>query len=583
MMSLSTPYKLIIGLVLLYLTFLPFFAYAATLGASPATGVYTLGNTFTIRVVVNTSGQSINAAEGTLTFNPRELSVVRVDRSSSVFNLWVTEPAFSNSAGTISFSGGSPTGYSGSAGTVFTITFKSLTAGPARLAYSNGSVLANDGRGTNVLSAMNGGTYTIEAATSQPAPEVVIEYVAPANTPAAPLVTSTSHPEQNSWFQSKRAVLSWQLPSNIESIRTLLDKNQNSIPSRVYETPIQTITLEDLEEGVSYFHIQYKNADGWGKVGRYRIGVDTIDPVGFAATLSSTSDPANPEQALAVSFSSEEKGSPITRYRVSINGAEPLEILDEDESRLLTLPALPPGYYTLAIEAIDAAGNTAMDTIAVSVEAFEAPIFTEYPSELGADVIPVIRGETRSGAEVTITLTHNNGSPQTSIVQADESGVFTFIPESTFAEGVYRLSATAKDTYGAQSEPSPEIRIAVQKPGYLRLGNWLVSALSVIIPLGALVVLLITSFLWSLRGVRKLRGKVAFESHEALDILDREFDLLLKKVDSERESLAAQKRTKKLSPDEAVVFETLTHEISSMRQRVTKEVRDVEDTVTRKK
>ncbi|MEZ4200072.1 MAG: hypothetical protein R3B69_00480 [Candidatus Paceibacterota bacterium] len=36
---------------------------AATLSLSPGTGVYTAGGTFTARVVVNTAGESVNAAE----------------------------------------------------------------------------------------------------------------------------------------------------------------------------------------------------------------------------------------------------------------------------------------------------------------------------------------------------------------------------------------------------------------------------------------------------------------------------------------------------------------------------------------
>ena len=154
-------------------------ASAATLSLSPGTGVYTSGSTFTVNVRVNTQGEEINAAEGTLKFNPNELSVVNVSRASSIFNLWVAEPAFSNSTGNITFSGGSPSGYSGGGGTVMSVTFRAAGAGSARVSFTNGSVLANDGRGTNVLTNMGGGTFTIQAQSSSPAPEVITEYVAP--------------------------------------------------------------------------------------------------------------------------------------------------------------------------------------------------------------------------------------------------------------------------------------------------------------------------------------------------------------------------------------------------------------------
>src|SRR3990167_2971187 len=171
---------------ILTLCLAPLTSLAATLSLSPSTGVYTTGSTFTARVIVNTEGKPINAAEGTVKFNPAEITVVSVNRTGSIFNLWVTEPTFSNSAGTISFSGGMPSGYTGSAGTIFNITFRTTNASNAKVNITNGSVLANDGMGTNVLSSMNGGSYTISAASVSPAPEVV-EYVAPANTTGAGL------------------------------------------------------------------------------------------------------------------------------------------------------------------------------------------------------------------------------------------------------------------------------------------------------------------------------------------------------------------------------------------------------------
>jgi hypothetical protein len=128
--------------------------YAATLKLNPATGVYTVGNVFSDAVLVQTNGASVNASDGQITFNPKELQVVQVNRNNSIFNLWTEEPSFSNSAGTISFSGGSPTGYKGASGNIATITFKSLTAGTPKVNFKSGSILAADGLGTNILTGM---------------------------------------------------------------------------------------------------------------------------------------------------------------------------------------------------------------------------------------------------------------------------------------------------------------------------------------------------------------------------------------------------------------------------------------------
>ena len=259
---------------------------AASLTLTPGTGVHQANTTFNVRVELNTQGQSVNAADGTISFNPRELSVVSVNRASSIFNLWVAEPSFSNSEGTISFSGGSPAGYTGSRGNIMNITFRALGSGSARVNFTTGSVLANDGRGSNILTSMNGGSYTIQSAVSAPEPEV-IEYIAPANTPSAPVITSSTHSDVDGWYNETEAELSWTLPADVTQVRTLLNDNPTSVPTRVYETPISEITIPDLDEGVSYFHLQFRNSEGWGRVTHYRLGVDTTAPSDIDISLPS--------------------------------------------------------------------------------------------------------------------------------------------------------------------------------------------------------------------------------------------------------------------------------------------------------
>lgn len=565
----------IFGFLLFFL--LPHFSLAATLQVSPGTGVYSINSTFSARVTVNADGKSINAAEGNLTFNPQELSVISVNRNSSVFNLWVTEPTFSNSAGTISFSGGSPTGYLGNGGTVFTVTFKALRAGTTRASFKDGSVLANDGKGTNVLSGMSGGTFTIEATALQPTPEVV-EYVAPANTPAAPKITSDTH-KPDAWSQQKTAILNWTLPNDITAVRTLLDSVSSAVPTKVYDNPIKTITLEDLPEGESYFHLQFKNAEGWGKVTNYRLAVDTAKPESVTVSFPENVDKANPEQVLKVVVV--DKTSPVTRFMVRIDDREAFEFIDKEGKGLITLPTVSPGYHSVIVEAFDAAGNGQIGTFSFTQEAFEKPVFTEYPSEINEEVIPVIRGTTRENAEVTIIVKKIGAAASTYNVSADAGGLFTFIPESRFAEGVYEIQATARDKYGAQSLPSEKIRIAVQQPGYIQIGNQVVSFLSVAIPLLALLVLLVLLFFWLVLYIRKFRSKVSFESKEALTILNSEFSKLKSTVESEITKLTSAKKTKKLSVAETETFAVISDAIKKMQIKVIKEVEDVENLVDR--
>lgn len=547
-------------------------AEAASLSLSPNTGVYTSGSTFSVKVIVNTDGQSINAAEGTLSFNPKELSVVSVNRSGSIFNLWVAEPAFSNSAGTINFSGGLPSGYSSSVGNIMNITFRAAGAGTARVSFTNGSVLANDGRGTNVLTSMNSGTYTIQAQSETPKAEI-IEYVAPANTPAAPNVTSGTHADQKAWYKSDEAILSWVLPSGVTAVRTLLDKNQTSVPTKVYDSPISTITLKDLPQGESYFHIQLKNSDGWGRVTHFRLAVDSTNPESIVISQPDDVDLSNPKQTLIIRV--EDKTSKVHKFKVKVDADEPFDYLDETGSSTIALPELAPGYHTVIVEAFDEAGNSIVGTYSFTIVSFTKPVFTEYPSQINEEVIPVIKGTTKPNSKIDVYVKRVGSEPTAYQVVSDKSGEFIFIPEGKFSVGVYEIYAQATDEYGAKSDASDTIRIAVQQPGFIRIGSMLVDALSVIVPLVVLAFALVFGTWYMFAYLRRFRRRVRVESFEALEILHREFSSLQKTLRDQELTMIESRKTKKLTKAESDMIGVLDNALLSAQSKVEKEIEDV--------
>ena len=114
----------------------------------------------------------MNAASGVISFPTDKLGVVSVSKTNSVMNLWVQEPTFSNTRGTVNFEGiALNPGYTGSQGTIITITFRTKSAGQANIKFSSGSVLANDGVGTNILIGFSNANITIQPI---PSPQDVI-------------------------------------------------------------------------------------------------------------------------------------------------------------------------------------------------------------------------------------------------------------------------------------------------------------------------------------------------------------------------------------------------------------------------
>jgi Cohesin domain len=120
---------------------------AADILVSPSSGSYSTGQTVTVQA--DPKGQSINAVEAGMTFNPAVLSVVSVSKTGSAFSLWTTEPTFSNTAGTITFGGGSPTPFTAKSA-LLSVTFTAKAVGTGAVSFGAASALAADGRGTDV-------------------------------------------------------------------------------------------------------------------------------------------------------------------------------------------------------------------------------------------------------------------------------------------------------------------------------------------------------------------------------------------------------------------------------------------------
>lgn len=547
-------------------------AEAASLQLSPNTGVYTVGGVFTANIIINTQGKAVNAADAQLAFNPRELSVVSASRGGSIFNLWTQEPSFSNSAGTISFGGGSPTGYTGSSGIVASITFRIITAGTTKVNFTSGSILAADGLGTNVLTTMSGGSYTSQAVTANPEPE----YIAPANTPKAPVVTSPSHPDQTKWYREKTAELSWTLPSDVIAVRTLLDTAPATIPTIVYDEPISKRSIEGLPEGVSYFHIQFKNKEGWGKVTHFRLGVDSESPSAFEISEAPNQDAMNPAHSLVFTI---EDISPITTYRIQIDGGDPIDFIDSKETKQYQLPALQPGHHSVIVEAFDSAGNSRVATYTFDIQSFEKPTFTDYPVKIQPDVIPAIKGTTRPQATVFVTIAKVGADSREYTITADESGVFIFIPDSTLSLGVYDISAFAKDSFEARSEVSDTIRLLVEESGYMRIGSRAVSILSIIVPLIALIALLLIGTWYLLHRFKKWRRLVTKETLEAEESLSNSFDAMVTNLHKKVTELKISRKGK-LTKAETALIEQIEDDLKNARATIRKEITDIDEVIT---
>lgn len=351
-------------------------AEAATLQMSPSTGSYNAGQTFTATVRANPAGQSINAVEATLKFDPTLVSVVSISKDGSAFSLWTVEPTFSNSAGTVTFGGGSPTPFT-AASNLVTITFRAVAAGSATVSFSTASILAADGRGTDVYQPSTGGAFTIAAATTptptpttptptpttpNPEPEgnngdEAIIYGEP---PLAPEVGSTAFLDPEVWYKMTDGLFTWTLPFDVTAVAIEIATSSENVPSKnkdsIIEPPIDEfrITKDLVTDGEQYLSVQFENQVGWGAIRNRKLLIDTTAPEPFEIIVRAGTTPS--AFPLLV-FEANDKTSGIDYYELTIADKEPL-IITPDEAKLgYLLKELEDGTYTVRVVAFDKAGN----------------------------------------------------------------------------------------------------------------------------------------------------------------------------------------------------------------------------------
>lgn len=316
--------------------------FAADIVLTPSSGTIT-NDSFTVDVYVSGNTQPINAVSAAISFPTDQLSIVSISKAGSIIALWAEEPSYSNAVGTARFEGVilNP-GFSGARGKVVSIRFAKKTTGQSTIRLTAGSVLANDGMATNVLQNLGSATFTLAATavlvpqTTTPAAVVSVD---------APVITSTTHALQESWYSNDTPTFAWNVPSGVSAVRLGYSASENTIPSKVYTPAISEKTLGPLDEGTYWFAAQFKIGANWGTVARYVVQIDTTAPADFTATQSGT----------MLTFSTTDTLSGIDHYEVVVDGLAPV-VVAGDTATLYDLSAFP-GQHTVHVSAVDRAGN----------------------------------------------------------------------------------------------------------------------------------------------------------------------------------------------------------------------------------
>lgn len=546
-------------------------AVGASLYLTPSTGTYKVGSTFSVAVKVNSGGVAVNAAEGNLTFNPDKIQVVGLSKSGSIFDLWTTEPTFSNSTGSIVFGGGNPATFIGISGTIIIISFRAKTSGTAKVNFSSGLVLAADGKGTNILASMGSGNYTFSPTVVAPPAEPL-----PSGVPVKPDISSSTHPEENKWYSNSTVKFSWKLHRDVTGASILFDQKPVSNPGPISDGLFDTKIYDNVSDGIWYLHLKLRNKYGWGQIRHFRVQIDIAAPQPFSIEIKEGKETDNPQPTLF--FESKDDISGIDCYKVRTDGEEP-EVVTQEEmlANPYKLPLQSPGKHSMIVEAFDKAGNSTAATIEVNILPIEKPQITKYSKRLSLGDTLILEGTSLPNIIIKCYIQKEGKKPVVGEERADENGNWIYAHDKSMGSGVYKIYAIAVDERGAQSYPSQEVTVAVTLPTLLKIGNIAIDYLTVIIVLLVLIGLIAFGIYWGWHKFRLFRKRLRKETKEAEDALHKAFSLLREEITEQLEKLENVKGKRKLTKKEEEIEEQLKKDIDIAEKYIEKEVKDIEE------
>jgi hypothetical protein len=476
---------------------------AATFNLIPERTEVGIGDDIVMDVRIDSEGIGINAAQATISFPSSILEIKNISRQGSIFSFWLEDPSFDNSAGTITFIGGSTSGFSGQALEVFRISFGVKGGGTALVSVSDGAITASDGSGTNVLSATQGVSVQSTPVVTPPVTQIVRPAVPAVVLPIRPQITIPLFPDADKWYSVTTGFIAeWSLPLDVTDVATSIDKVPSSEPPRS-EGLFDSKIFSPLSDGVWYLHVQFKNNNGWGPVAHRKISVDSMPPEAFDIDFSHGLSSDNPTPV--VTYGTSDQLSGISEYVLTIGSGNPISTSEPSA----TLPLQGPGKHVLKVIALDGAGNSAENVVEFEIIPLNSPVITEVSERAYTDEGVVdVKGTSSEGREVILTLRDKAGQVVArTMSDVDEDGNWSAQLEGALRRGIYTVGAVARDERGALSYSSSSQKITVTERPLFTIGSFEVTPTWFYI---ATIIILIGSFFlgwFSERAAHAQRGR----------------------------------------------------------------------------
>lgn len=174
--------------------------------------------------------------------------------------------------------------------------------------------------------------------------------------PAAPVITSSTHPDPEKWYSAGEATFSWELGANVSAVAIGVASTSGQEPMKSYRPPVSEITFKpgELNEGINYLSVQLRNFEKWGMYTERLIKIDNTAPTPFVISLNQVPED---DDTLRLSFETSDTLSGIDHYEVLLGNRSP-ERLSAAEAKVGVTISAPVGQSQIKVIAYDQAGNT---------------------------------------------------------------------------------------------------------------------------------------------------------------------------------------------------------------------------------
>ncbi len=466
-----------IGVAFFALTLLSVFHFSyasdAALFISPITAIYTTGETVTLTVVVTSGGESVNAVEGKLEYDPKEVAISGVDASSSSLTSWTIFPTFANDVGELSFAGLLSTSTVLERGQIFKFSMKTLRSGEIHIRIGSGAAVhAADGTGGNILTSLHEGVYNVIPSESASDVTSLLDNnnsVVTATTSATSSgevlgaatgtpFTSTTFPDQDVWYSTTTGVFTWNSPSGVVKVLFALNKKPTGDGIISYDPTLNEKTIKNIDQGISYVHFTEMYADGSKKTTNYRVKIDTAPPSAVTVSEKPRSDSADPN--IVVLATATDTLSGIYHYEFAIDGKNSLT-WNDDGSHEAHLPTQSVGTHDLVITVFDEARNSTSARLQFSVGYLPAPTASLLTKNLSEGNKMSLTIDSLPNSHQSVSIARGDESPSIEEFIVDANGHGQFVSAILLEPGTYHVWVVAHDARGAISKESDHLEVVV--------------------------------------------------------------------------------------------------------------------------